>query len=341
MNDATAQALEDATPVEMPEGGADDDLSAAYDRLTADGVEDEHDEPAEQGEAAQDEVSEAVEEEPQTPEKETPEAPTDIPAALRQHWKDMPEAARQAVMQSHRDLTSKLGQQGRMLQGIAPIRDALVDMAKEHPQLAQMKPDEVVSEMRALASVSAAFHADPVKAVMGLIEQHKLADAVGAALQGRAPEASAHVAQLNNEIRSLKAQIAKMGDPEAIRENFNQWTAEKTAADLVSEFAAQAGETWGAVEPHLPNVIPLARQKLGESASAKDVLTEAFNMATALFAPPAEPQPSKKDMAADEARAKAAMRAKSVNVKSSDGPRREMSEDEILSRKYDELMAKG
>jgi len=96
--------------------------------------------------------------------------------------------------------------------------------------------------------------------------------------------------------------------------------------------------------PHLPKVIPLVKEQLGESASAQDVLSRAYDLALSIYLPDAKATPQtapEATPAADPKKAEAAIRAKSINVTGKpSGATRELSDRERMSATYDRLMRK-
>jgi hypothetical protein len=323
--DATAQALvadealPDATPTQ------DDELSSAYDRLTAE-------EPVQDETANQPDIAEAE------PAPVEVAVPTDIPSALKAHWGTLPEDARTAIVSSQREMASKVAQMGRETAAMRPVRDALTGFVKDYPSLAEMTPAQFLDELKPLAQANQAFNDDPVKAVMGLIKQHGLESAVGSALQGQ-PGDTGNTVALKNEIKQLKGHIERLSDPNALRENFDTWSAEKSAVSQVQEFAKTA-EHWGDVETHMPHFIPISKAKLGDSASAQDVLADAYKLAVSYYVPKAQDQAAQAaETQPDPERAKAALAAKSVNVNGAKtGKARDLTQDEIMSQTYDRLM---
>lgn len=334
--EATAQALvtETALPeqVAAPETQEDEpDYGAIYDKLTAD-------EPVEAAEPAQEavEVAEAPEAAP-----EPVEAPTDVPVALRKHWGQLPEDARDAVLSSQREMSRKLSDMGRQVQGISPIRDVLVEAVKERPELANMRPDELARDVLTLARISADFQSKPLETFLSLAQKHNMVDALRQALGGQ-PQAAQQTATLQNEIRALKAQLARAADPEYIREQVSAVTMQERVLSDVQAFAATQ-EHWAEVEAYMPKVIPLIRETMPE-ASGKDVLAKAYEFALQTYRPDlkAKAQAAVEAAAApDPERTQAAIQAKSINVTGrTTGKPREMTEEEIYSAAYERAMRK-
>lgn len=333
----TAQAL-------APEADAGPDYEAAFDAIVA---RDEPEEaeaveaPAETQEAEPAPEAQAEPEAAPEPAPEPVQAPSDVPLGVKEHWASIPEGAREAIVQSQREMAQKLTDQGRMVAGLNPIKNTLTEMVKEFPAMANMRPEQVISEMRQLATINQAFNDNPIKAVMGLVEQHGLRDQFIAAMQGQQPGQSAQmVPQLRRELAELKRAL----DPETMRQNFLGIQTEATVTQQVEKFAADHADTWPQVEPHLMSAIPAVQSFLGEEAAPEAVLSQAYELVASQLglakAPPKEtadeavPKP-------DPERAKAVKAAESVNVSGSrEGKPRELTEEEALARKFDEIMSR-
>ncbi len=141
---------------------------------------------------------------------------------------------------------------------------------------------------------------------------------------------------LAQEIKSLRAQLQQAADPNMIDQRISQSFASREVENTVSTYAATK-EHWAAVEPVLPMMIPMAKARLGEGASAQDVLNAAYDMAihadpdlrakvTVAATAPAQPDP---------ARTAAQRLAKSVNVTSRPGTARTLTEDQALGAIWD------
>jgi len=324
--DSTAQVAEALSTTE-----SEPDYGAAYDKATTDG-------PAEAPDAPQ----EAVEADPApdaTP--EALDAPTDVPVALRKHWGALPEDAREAVLSSQREMSRKLSDMGRQVQGISPIRDVLVSAAKDIPALMNMRPEQVAQEVLSLAKISGDFRTKPLETFIGLAQQHGMVDALRQALGGNA-QAAQDTASLQTEIRTLKQQLSRAADPEFIREQVSAVTQQERVLSDVQAFAAQQ-EHWGEVEAFMPKVIPLLREAMPD-ASGKDVLARAYDLALQTYRPDLKAKAQAAVEAAvqpDPERTQAAIKAKSVNVTSrTTGKAREMSEDEAYAATYERASRK-
>ena len=346
--EATAQALatDTASPVEAPvttEVSEDSELETMFDNMNE---EQDNQATDEQADEAPDTVEDSGElEEQDASEDEAPvevEAPSDVPYAIKQHWKDIPETARDAILKSQREMGQKLADQGRQVQGIAPIRDVLAQAVKEVPALANMRPEDAAKEVMVLAKLSQDFSAKPVETLMGYIKQHGLGEAMQAAMSGQPQGQQAQqVPQLMKHIQGLERKIAEISDPEYMRGNFETFNTQSQVNSSVTEFASKA-EHWGAVESHMPATIQFVQATLGENASTSDVLSKAYELAVSQFVPDAKvKQGEAAEKAApvvDPERSKAALKAKSANVQSrSSGKSRTMTEDELMSATYDKM----
>jgi hypothetical protein len=230
-------------------------------------------------------------------------------------------------------MSDRLADQGRQIQGISPIRDSLVRAVKDLPSLANMRPEQVASEVFELAQFNDAFKRDPVGTFVSRINALGMGAAIGEALgaQPATPEGQ-QFGTMQREIAALKRELQQASDPQRINSAIEQHSARSNAQSEVQRFADSA-PNWADVEQIIPGFIPVAKQMLGDSASGKDVLQKAYDLAIyaktpavkAEAAKPAPPQP-------DPQRAAQAMRAKSVNVKSGPtGKARPLSEDDELA----------
>lgn len=334
--EATAQALAPETASTEPVAStetteSEPDYSAVYDRLT--------EEPPKEAEPAPEKAVEAPAE-AETAQAAT-DAPTDVPVALRKHWTALPEDAREAVLSSQREMSRKLSDMGRQVQGISPIRDVLVGAVKELPALANMRPEEVAQEVVSLAKISADFRSKPLETFLTLAKQHNMVDALKQALGGQ-PQAAQETAQLQTQIRALQDQLSRAADPEFIRQQVSAVATQERVMTEVQAFAAKQ-EHWAEVEPLLPQFIPAIREAM-PGASEKDILARAYETALYLKRPDLKaPSVAAVEAAAqpDPERTQAAIQAKSVNVPNrTTGKPREPTEDEAYSAVYDRAARK-
>jgi hypothetical protein len=320
---------ETAAPVEgtaAPETSETDQMAAIWDKYSG---EIEAETPEEQ----------PVEAKPE-PQPETTlaaiEAPTDLPAAVKAKWADIPEEAREAVLASHRAMAGKLTEQGRVTQAAKPVYDVLVQAAREIPSMQDMTPAQIAQDVFQMARVQGMLNTDPVGTLLQIAQEHNALDALAARFSGQAPQADTGLAK---HIQALQAQIAQLADPATVDRRVEQTLTQREISRTVEEYAS-AKEHWADVEPILPQFIEIATQGQGNGASPKDILDAAYDMAihaipalrakvTAAAAPATDPRLTA-----------AQMKAKSVNVVSRpSGQGRELSERETMGAIWDKYRA--
>lgn len=327
--DAAAEALAgEVVPSTTETETSDyDALSAAFDKASA--KEAPAEEPVELAEPV---AAEPVE-----------EAPTDLPFAVKQNWADIPKEAREAVLTSQREMSRKLSEATKVAQGLNPIRDSLVRAAQEIPSLADLKPAQVADEIFELAKISHQFHTRPVETLVHLARQHGIEAQLRAVFSGQAPGQDAqHVTALQNEIRGLQQQLARVADPEYFREQVAAVTQQERVLGEVDSFASTQ-DHWSEIEHYMPTLIEAVKAK-DPGAPAKDVLKTAYDLALQLYLPEAKAKTQaavEAQPVADPERTEAALKAKSVNVTSrSNGAVRELTERERLAAIYDRASKK-
>lgn len=310
-----------------------DDLGAVYDRMMADPVEAPVEETTEEVSQETEAVeAEAVEEAKAEAPVIVPEAPGNLPKAVRDHWAALSDDAREAIARSQGEMVAKLSEQGRLITGIAPIRDVLVQAAKEMPHLAQMAPAQVAEQVMELARIGQRLQAEPAKVIAELAQRYGVTMGENAAPQQGTEALQAKIAQ-------LESHIERISNPEYFRAEAQKALQETTALDVVTQFAASA-DRWNELEDKVPMFIPAAQAKLGPNASPRDVLQSAYQAAKDYFLP---------ETKAVEAGAKAApvtppekaaevLKAKSINVAGEASRGRVLSGREELGSVYDRAM---
>jgi len=250
---AAAEALAgDAIPTDqidqVEEPSEDDALSAIYQRMNGDeaGPAPEVAEPDEaegdegdEGDAKEGEDKEVTAE--AKPDEPAVEAPSGLPRAVREHWAAIPEAARTEIERSQREMSDRLADQGRQIQGISPIRDSLVRAVKDLPSLANMRPEQVASEVFELAQFNDAFKRDPVGTFVSRINALGMGAAIGEALgaQPATPEGQ-QFGTMQREIAALKRELQQASDPQRINSAIEQHSARSNAQSEVQRFADSA-----------------------------------------------------------------------------------------------------
>jgi hypothetical protein len=332
MTDEIADTVEVAAPVEVQapaEVTEDDALGAMFDKLTAD-------EPvAEEPEAVEPVDAEETPEVISAPAEV--ETPPDLPANIKAKWAAMPEDAREAVLSSHRDMSRKLADQGRVVQASKPIYDVLVQAAQDIPSMRDMTPAQIAQDVFAMARIQGDLNKDPVRTILGIAKQYGALDGIRQAIAGQQPDqGAAQNVQMAQELKALRAQVSQFADPTLIEQRVTQTLTTRDTERMVSDYAGQK-EHWAAVEPMIPALIPIVQQRLGQGASAQDVLDAAYDMA--IHANPdlraKVTAPAVQQAAPDPARTAAQMKAKSVNVTSRPGTARVLTEDQALAAVWD------
>jgi hypothetical protein len=331
--------LQAAAEAPAPDTSETDAMAAIYDRLAESAPAEpaaEAPEPATEAAEAPAEA-EAAEPAPE-PQEAAPEAPTGLPQGIRAKWADLPEPARDELTRWHDSLNRRMAEQGRVVQAAKPVFDVLVKAAQEIPTLADMTPDQIARDVFSMAQLQSQFAQKPVQTLIGIAQQHGALDALRQALAGASPDKTAQEnIALAQELRQLRAQLQKVADPNAIDERVTQTITMRETQRMVEDYA-RSKDHWGDVESVIPQMIPLAKQRLGSSASAQDVLDAAYDMA--IHAIPdlraKVAAAAQAPAAADPARTAAQVKAKSVNVRSTaSGQPKPASEREALERVWD------
>jgi hypothetical protein len=343
MIDATATALvqDEAMPApevqveSAPEVDLASEMEAIWERSQSDETPKEP-EPEPEPEAEATVEGEAEPDAEEAPEELEIQAPSELPLAIKKNWAAIPQEARDAFLEAQRESNRKLGEQGRLMQGIAPIRDVLTGAVKDLPSLANMKPQDVAREVMQLARASNDFNTKPVETMMGLIKQHGLEQAIAQHLSGQGVSDGAQSAvALQQEVAQLKRQISQLTDPEFLSGQFSTFSTQQRAATTVEQFAASKPE-WAEVEPYLPAAINFVRQSSANQLSEQDLLDRAYTLALgqikpdAIKAQTAEAAP-KAAPAVDPERSRKALQAKSVNLPDRGGAKpKPLTEKQIM-----------
>jgi hypothetical protein len=262
---ATEEVVEQAEPTRR------ELLEQAYDKAN------KEEEPASEPEQEPEKVEAVKEEEP---DKE-PDVPTDIPGTVRQHWKDIPEGAREAILKSQREMSGKLSQVSRETTAFKPIRDMMTRAMKEIPGTSDLTPAQFAEQMWYLAQAGHRLNTDKEGAIRDLAKQHgvDLARLAGQASQQPQQQSQDQqtIRDLRQQVQTLNQHLQRVADPNYIRQQFDTYQAESTTATTVQEFAAQ-NEHWNAVEEKLPAYVQ-AVKTIQPDAAPMQVLQRAYEMA--------------------------------------------------------------
>lgn len=310
-DDLMSQVWETNNQEEAPETPEDAPVEAA-----------EADEPVE--EPAETEEAEAV---------EVPKPASNLPPAVQKAWADLPEDVREAVSTSHKEMSDKLAQQGRQMQGIAPVRDALVEMVKDIPEMANLRPEQAIAEMKRFRDeVIAPLNSDPINTILNVARQRGLEGQLQAALAGQQPpEGANHTAAMTKELNDLKRQLQQVADPNYMRQHLETFSSQNEATKTVQDFASSV-EHWSDVEDTLPAAIAYVQQA-NPSLSARDTLEQAYNLEIQRLGK-AQPKVSEEDSPeANPEQTQKALKAKSVNVTGRpSGKSKPLTEDQMLEQ---------
>ena len=333
----TPEAVEEPIQQDTPESAPDAPVEQTEDEMMSemfDKIQEDEDPDAPEKEA-----SPEGEEVPDEPQAEVEAAPSDLPHAVKEAWKDIPEGARESIVESQREMSRKLADQGRVMQGVNPIKDALIDISETVPAMMNMKPADIARELGALATMSQKFTAEPVQTMMGLIEKHGMGQAVFNALQGK-PMQESNQGELHTTIRQLQNQVAQLSDPEYLSGQFNQFSTRESTLNDVTAFSAKS-EYWDAVEDKMPMTIEYITSTMPQGTPAKDILKASYDLAVSQFVPDAKvtqkDNAKQAEVVADPQIVKSAIRAKkNVNGAAPSKPR-VRTEEELLSDTFDRM----
>ncbi len=312
----------------MPDEAAD--MAAAYDRIMAGQTMDDEPETGESEPVA--EAAPAVEAPPVV------DVPTDLPPSLREKWAEIPEAAREAVLSSQRELSKRLAEQGRVSQAIKPTHDALVEAVKQFPELGNMQPAQLARDVAALASTRASLARDPVNTILQVAQQYGVVDALKQAMSGQQVTAQQPQADVMRELRALQQQLQQVANPEYLGAQIQQTLTQAETARMVQEYSTKPH--WAEVEGMVAQMIPFADKQLGEGASDQDVLNLAYDMA--IHARPdlraKVDAPAQAQVVTPPAQVKAAADAASINITGKPSKPTPLTERQLMSQAYDRMM---
>lgn len=258
------------------------------------------------------------------PAAEVVDLPTDLPVELKDDWGSLPEKTRDAIATSHRELSKKLGDQGRTITEMTPVMQVLQDATQSMPFLSDMHPAQAASQILETAKIAQRFNDDPVTATLQVIQRYGVADQVAQVLGGQVAQP-----QINPQ------KIADM-----TRQQIEYAMTERDVTHSVQDFSGNA-EYWDKVAEDLPDYIGIVSKKNPEAAPAEK-LSAAYDMAVRANGLKASSETaSPEDVATvDPEQAEAAARAKSVNVASKPtGAARKLSEDELLRKTFRKMQA--
>jgi hypothetical protein len=343
----------------VPAPVTDDDLGAVFDRINVNNGSDRADNgkfvspDPEKREEAEPGATEQTTESASAAEGEAvagdPPPASDVPlpsnwSGMDEVWAKIPADVRGPIAAHAQKLHATLSEQGRKLSGYGSIQ-AVFD---EYPEYFDGRSKDSAGNpitpafgIRYLMSVQKAMDVNPAATLLNIADQYGARDALVAILSGKASPAQYQRQQAPQQAVPSTADIEAL-----VRRAVSSMTAEEQIAKAVTDFAADSTRPhYAAVEAEIPDFIPLAIKRLGDTATNNAVLSLAYDMAVhsrpELRSAVTAAKPAAVD-AGDPVRTEKAQRAASVNVTStSSGKTRTLTEEEELGDAYDKAKARA
>lgn len=353
MSELTITPVESPAPIDIP--GDDDALSAVFDRMVTNNGADRGDggkfvsPAASEGATAGDPQPAKAEEGAAAATPPVNAAPAHLPQAIKAHWDKYGPEAQAAISAHQAEMDRKFGEIGKQYGAVKPLADKLTEATTKFPEFKGMTPDQLADGAIRLAAVQTALEKGPESAVSTIIEVAKSYNVLQQLAQVFGGQANDNqtVVGLQQEIANLKAQVARAGSPDFIREQITSTMTERETETAVRTFIASDGvkDFWPDVEAKIPDFIRLVQAEPANSGkSPQEILETAYDMAiNALPDVRAKVRAAEAKATAvtpDPKRTEAAKRAASINAPSNgSGKERLPTEDELLSAAYERKMA--
>lgn len=325
-----------AKSVELDDDDGDDTAVAAA-------ADDEADDQGDaEGDQEGDDTAESAENDDETEVsgEQAAAAPSYMPKGVRDVWGDIPAEAQAALSKSHLEMSTKLATFGRQAQALQPIMGEIQRATQSFPELANMTPDQVAADVFELAQTRANLQRDPVNTLLQVAQQTGVLQQLYQRMGHQPQDQSVETIALQQQVAQLQQQLSQQQNPVNVESVVQEQLQAQQTEQMVSAFA-QSREHWSAVEADIPAFIPAAQHTLADGASYTDVLETAYNMAIDAKGLRASPKPAPNGTPAkgDPKRTEAAIKAKSVNVKSSSGKKTPKTEKQAMGDAYDRAMA--
>lgn len=252
-----------------------------------------------------------------------------LPGPIREKWNDLDPEVRDSIVSSHHQMAAKAMEAGRMMKGLGPIRDAMVEATRALPELANMTPEAVAKDVAELAMTRANLIRDPVNTLLQVAQLTGATDALRAILTGQQP-----APQMHQQPRQVQNQIT----PDIIRGIVERSIMEDRAGTTLNQWAADKPH-YQTVEQDLPYFIGIAQRSAPQGTSHGDILEQAYNMAVGALGLRATP--TEAATAPDESapqRSQAALKARSVNVKSQGSKPTPLTEEQAMAAAWERAM---
>jgi hypothetical protein len=340
------------TPVESVSAN-DDALGTAYDRAMSSGEPDTSEAAEtvatrdEQGRFAKQNPAEAspqdgeAGEEAQAAVSDRPAIPAGLPATWRADmadiWEAVPEDKRERLGKWSQEVNAKLSDMGRKVSAYSDVQSVFDDMLQTYPDRFNgpdaMHPKDAV---KFLYQVQKDMDARPVETILEVAARYNAIPELTKAL-GVSNDQNAQTFQ--GTIQQMEARIASLVSPETINNHISRAMSEREVTSSLERFASEK-PFFGDVEGVLPQFINIARESEPE-ADPMRLLETAYDMAVnAIPAVREKAQAASRAAAMPDARAAAAKKAASINVKSTAaGKPKPRSEEEAMAEVWTRHMA--
>jgi len=269
--------------------------------------------------------------------------PADVPLpanwrGLEDTWGKLPAELRDPIAQHEAKLHKTLSEQGSALGMLKPLSEAASEFAEYfngNLKGADGQPINPADGIRYLANMQRMMDRDAPATIMQIIDTYgareKIAAALGVKVDGTAPAADTNTALLA-KIDRLEQTLKGVNDPSKIEEIVERREQQRQHEEEVRRLTS-AKPLYSKIPEHrMVFFINEAWNTLGQDATKQAVLDHAYN--AAIEADPAlraQSQAAKKAAEDTAAKAEAAKRGASVNVKSTaSGSSRTVSEDDAM-----------
>lgn len=259
-----------------------------------------------------------------------PPASVPLPANWRGQealWDKIPAELRTDIAAHEAKLASTLTDQGRQLKPFQDVVARHSDIFESGKTDHEGKPVTPAYALNYFLGIQRELDHDAPNTLLKVAKNLGALDDMIAILNGQQPsKSSAPQPRAGLDPAQVEA---------LVEQAFSRKTAEQTVTEQVARFA-EGKPHYAAIEADLPDFIPLATQRLGEGASANDVLEKAYKLACIDKGLSLEPAAPKVAAVPEPDKTAAARKAASVNVTSTEsGKTRALTEDEELGLAFD------
>jgi hypothetical protein len=269
--------------------------------------------------------------------------PADVPLpanwqGLDETWAKIPADARAAIAEHQQQQHAKLSDMGRKVSQFEPLQVAASEFAEYfngNLKGADGQPINPADGIRYLANIQRMMDKDAPSTILQIIDTYGARETIAAALgvtaDGTAPATDTNTALLA-KIDRLEQTLKGVNDPSKIEEIVERRETKRQHEEEVRRLTSAKPLYSEIPEEDMVFYINKAWKKLGDGATKAAVLDHAYN--AAVEADPAlraKSQAARKAAEDTAAKAEAAKRGASVNVKSTaSGASRTVSEDDAM-----------